>query len=359
MTLSGNRCRRDTTDTGCKPLSCCSTQVCSQQRAVQSLIMASLPLVGTVSGTDYGMVRICGVCCHAWQYTSTMENRLRHSRLNDAGSCDCRAASKTVRLSQDFLQVTFTLNCVSSELRQAGSFCIPVRRYRAGGPPPSRWREGRRAWKKSNQAHKRQQPGTHRTPPWLTASGKTSYRFSREPRASATPKDPEENRSMGTRSSSPPGKRRRLNAKARARLVQLGKRKEECDEERRKTEAAQDAIGWRLKELTRRAQGLRLRRSDSTWLKSGLGKTAQPYLHQGPLYPRWNRRRMQRILNPAWSALADDARPGVGLFLPHSVLWLCTGGEHTTLDSFNHDGSLSMLARTAAYFPAGPRPSTT
>ena len=48
----------------------------------------------------------------------------------------------------------------------------------------------------------------------------------------------------------------RLRAKARARLVQLGKGKEECDEERRKAEAEQDAIAWRLKDLTRRAQGI-------------------------------------------------------------------------------------------------------
>ena len=49
----------------------------------------------------------------------------------------------------------------------------------------------------------------------------------------------------------------RQRAKARARLVQLGTGKEECDEERRKAE--QDAIAWRLKELTRRAQGIRRR----------------------------------------------------------------------------------------------------
>ena len=41
--------------------------------------------------------------------------------------------------------------------------------------------------------------------------------------------------------------------------MQLGKRKEECDEERRKAEAEQDAIAWRLKDLTRRAQGIRRR----------------------------------------------------------------------------------------------------
>ena len=48
-------------------------------------------------------------------------------------------------------------------------------------------------------------------------------------------------------------------AKSRARLVELCKGKEECDEERRKAEAEQDAIAWRLKELTRRAQGIRRR----------------------------------------------------------------------------------------------------
>ena len=51
----------------------------------------------------------------------------------------------------------------------------------------------------------------------------------------------------------------RLRAKTRTRLVQLGKGKEECEEERRKAEAEQDAISWRLKELTKRAQGIRRR----------------------------------------------------------------------------------------------------
>ena len=74
----------------------------------------------------------------------------------------------------------------------------------------------------------------------------------------------------------------------------------------------------------------------STWLKAGLGKTAQPHLHQGPLYPRWTKRRRQRILNPAGYAILRTMRDQgslAALFLPHSVLWLCTDGEHTTLDS--------------------------
>ena len=32
---------------------------------------------GTESDTDCWMVRFCGVCCHAWRYTSIMENRAR------------------------------------------------------------------------------------------------------------------------------------------------------------------------------------------------------------------------------------------------------------------------------------------
>ena len=48
----------------------------------------------------------------------------------------------------------------------------------------------------------------------LLGCGKTSYRFSRQPWASATPKGSEESRSMDIRSSSPRGKRR--SAKARA-----------------------------------------------------------------------------------------------------------------------------------------------
>ena len=98
--------------------------------------------------------------------------------------------------------------------------------------------------------------------------------------------------------------------------------------------------------------------NDSTWLKSGLGKTAQPYLHQGPLFPRWNRRRRQRILNPAGSAILRTKRD-LGP-LRRCFCHIPCSGYATTLDSFYHDGSLSMCAQTAArYFPAGPRPSTT
>ena len=82
----------------------------------------------------------------------------------------------------------------------------------------------------------------------------------------------------------------------------------------------------------------------------------------GTAVPVWNRRWRQICLKQDGFVILRmkrDLGSSVVLYLPHTALWLCTEGEHTTLDSPHHDGSLSMRAQTAPrYFPAGPRPST-
>ena len=69
----------------------------------------------------------------------------------------------------------------------------------------------------------------------------------------------------------------------------------------------------------------------STWLKAGLGENSTATFAPGTAVPQMEQRgRRQRILNPAGSAILRTMRDQgslAPLFLPHSVLWLCTDGR--------------------------------